>query len=294
MTKIIWDKVGERRYETGVDRGVLFLLDGAGVYSEGYGWNGLTKVTESPGGAASTKQYADNGIYLNLISAETFDGTIEAFTYPDEFGQCDGTAEPQPGVAIGQQQRKTFGLCYRTKVGNDVAADAYGYKLHLAYGLTAAPSEKGYETINDSPSALAFSWGVSSIPVDVGTIGGVTYKPTSLLTIDSTKVSAAALTALENALYGTVGTDPHLPLPAEVVAMFSGTITSVLPVAPTYVSGTHTLTIPTVAGVDYRINGEIVAAGDIVITEDTFVTATAQSGYQFQEPSDSDWFFKYV
>jgi hypothetical protein len=165
MTKILWDQTGERRYETGVDHGVLYLADN-GVYDEGYGWNGLTTVTEAPSGAEASAQYADNLKYLNLISVEEFGGTIEAFTYPDEWGQCDGTAEPQPGVRIAQQSRRSFGLSYRTKVGNDVTPDL-GYKLHLVYGATASPAEKAYATINDSPEALAFSWDFTTIPVPI-------------------------------------------------------------------------------------------------------------------------------
>lgn len=292
MTKILWDKVSERKYETGVDRGVLYRLDGAGAYSHGYGWIGLTNVTESPGGAESNKQYADNNIYLNLISVETYDGTIEAFTYPDAFAECDGSAELTPGVSVGQQPRATFGLCFRTIVGNDVEGNAHGYKLHLVYGATAAPSEKANATVNDSPAPLNFSWDFSTIPVDVGTIGGKAFKPTSVLVVDSTTVDATALTALENALYGTVGTDPHLPTPAEVYAFFSGTITTVIPTAPTYDNGTHTITIPTVTGVEYKIDGSVVT-GAVVITADTVVTADALPGYQFPEVTDSDWFFDF-
>jgi hypothetical protein len=203
MTQLTWDNVGERRYETGVDRGVLYLPDETGAYDEGYAWNGLTTVTESPSGAESNPQYADNIKYLNLVSAEEFGATVEAYTYPDEFGQCDGTAEPQPGIYLGQQGRRSFGLSYRTQVGNDVDGTDHGYKLHLVYGALAAPSEKAFSTINDSPEAISFSWEVSTTPVQV-----TGYKPTALLTIDSTKVDPADLTALEDILYGTVGDDP--------------------------------------------------------------------------------------
>lgn len=214
---LVWDRVGERFYETGVDRGALYLPDNAGVYATGVAWNGLVSVTESPSGAEATAQYADNIKYLNLVSAEEFGGTIEAFTYPEEFAVCDGTATPQAGVYVGQQNRRTFGLTYRTRKGNDVAGNDLGYKLHLAYGCLAAPSEKGYTTINDSPEPITFSWEFSTTAVNVG--GGL--KPTALLTIDSTKVDAAALTALETELYGAVGTAPSLPLPDEVIAMFA-------------------------------------------------------------------------
>lgn len=214
MAPLEWDQVGERLYETGVDRGVLYIPDETGAYDTGFAWNGLTTVTESPSGAESNAQYADNIKYLNLLSAEEFGGTIEAFTYPDEFGQCDGTAELEPGIQIGQQGRKVFGLCYRTRLGNDIEGTDHGYKLHLLYGLQAAPSEKAYATINDSPEAITFSWEVSSTPVPV-----TGFKPTALLVVDSTTVAAAALTDLEELLYGTSGTEPKLPTPDEVAAL---------------------------------------------------------------------------
>ena len=197
MAPLTWDQVGERLYEVGVDHGVLYLPDAAGVYNSGYAWNGLTTVTESPSGAEPSPQYADNIKYLNLISAEEFGGTIEAFTYPEEFGQCDGTALPEPGVALGQQGRKMFGMSYRTKIGNDVEGTDFGYKLHLLYGCQAAPSEKAYATINDSPEAITFSWEVTTTPAPV-----TGHKPTSLIVIDSTVVDPADLTALEALLYG--------------------------------------------------------------------------------------------
>lgn len=220
MPALVWDQVGERFYETGVDHGVLYLPDAAGVYATGVAWNGLTTVTESPSGADSNPQYADNIKYLNLISAEEFGGTIEAFTYPDEFAQCDGTAVPTPGVAVGQQSRKMFGLSYRTKKGNDVEGTDFGYKLHMIYGAQAAPSEKAYATINDSPEALAFSWAITTTPAP--TTG---YKPTSLIVVDSTVVDGTELLALETALYGdaTLGV-AHLPTPDEVIAMFPGAL----------------------------------------------------------------------
>lgn len=287
--RLAWDQVGEREYETGVDRGVLYLSDGNGVYDNGYAWNGLTTVTESPSGAESNKQYADNTVYLNLISAEQFGGTIEAFTYPDEFGECDGTVEPSPGVRIGQQGRRSFGLCYRTLVGDDVDSDR-GYKLHLVYGAQAAPSEKAYATVNETPEALSFSWEISTTPVEV-----TNMKKTALITIDSTKVVAANLTALEDILYGTEGADPRLPLPDEVIALFAGDVTVVETVAPTYDAGTDIITIPATAGVEYRVNGEIVPAGPYgPITEDTVVTATPAPGNAFTDTSDTDWTFNFA
>ena len=214
MTKLTWDKVGERYYETGVSKGVLYIPDNAGVYDNGVAWNGLTTVTESPSGAEATPLYADNIKYLNLTSAEEFGATIEAYTYPPEFGQFDGTASPTSGVYVGQQSRKTFGLSYQTRLGNDVDGADYGYKIHLIYGALAAPSEKAYATINDSPEAITFSWELSTTAVDAGP----DLKPTAQLVIDSTKVDAAALASLEDALYGTAGTNPRLPSPEDVLA----------------------------------------------------------------------------
>lgn len=216
MPKITWDGIGERFYETGVDHGVLYIPDTNGVYTNGYAWNGLVSITESPSGAEATPQYADNIKYLNLVSAEEFGFTIEAFTYPDEFGQCDGTSQPSAGVLVGQQGRKTFGLSYRSVVGNDVEGNELGYKLHLIYGCLAAPSEKAYSTINDSPEAITFSWEVSTTPAPV-----TGYKPTSLIIIDSRTVDAADLTALEDVLYGGTAA-AKLPTPDEVIEMFTG------------------------------------------------------------------------
>lgn len=214
MVALVWDKTGERRFETGVDRGVLYLPNNAGVYATGVAWNGLTTVTESPSGAESNPQYADNIKYLNLLSAEEFGGTIEALTYPDEFAECDGSATPRPGVTLGQQDRRSFGLCYRTKVGTDLNQNA-GYKLHLIYGALAAPSEKAYSTVNDSPEALAFSWEFSTTPVPV-----TDYKPTALITINSLDVQPADLTALEALLYGSASAEPTLPLPDDLIELF--------------------------------------------------------------------------
>jgi len=214
MAALTWDQVGERTYETGVDRGVLYFPDETGDYTDGVAWNGLTTVTESPSGAESSPQYADNIKYLNLVSAEQFGLTVEAFTYPDEFGAADGSAEPTPGVVLGQQGRKIFGLCYRTKKGNDLEGDSFGYKLHLVYGCQAAPSEKAYGTINDSPEAISFSWEVSTTPVPV-----TGFAPTALIVVDSTVVASADLTALETELYGGAASEPHLPTPDEVIAL---------------------------------------------------------------------------
>lgn len=216
MAKIVWDKTGERLYETGVKQGVLYVQGEGGTYVGGVPWNGLTAVTESPSGAEATALYADDIKYLNLVSAEEFGCTIEAYTYPEEFEQCDGSATLAKGVKIGQQNRKTFGMAYTTTVGNDVDGNGYGYKIHLIYGCTAAPSERGYSTINDSPEAITFSWEVKTTPVNVAG-----FKPTACLTIDSTQVDAEKLAALEILLYGDAENDAQLPLPDAIAEIFA-------------------------------------------------------------------------
>lgn len=214
MAALQWDQSGERLYETGVDHGVLYPLDATGAYKPGVAWNGLTTLTETPDGAESEAQYADNIKYLNLISAETFGGTIAAFTYPEEFAVCDGTVAPVEGVTVGQQSRRVFGLCYRSRVGNDIEGTDLGYRLHLVYGCQASPSEKEYATINDSPEAIEFEWDIATTPVPV--VGYDDVKPTSLLVIDSTKVDSAKLEALEALLYGDTDA-AELPLPGDVL-----------------------------------------------------------------------------
>lgn len=293
MTRLTWDVVGTRKYETGVDRGVLYIPDNSGAYVAGYTWNGLTTVTESPTGAEATPTYADNIKYLNLISVEEFGATVEAYTYPPEFEQCNGAVAPQAGVYIGQQPRKMFGMSYRTRVGNDLVATEAGYKIHLIYNALAAPSEKAYASINDSPEAITFSWDLTTTPIEVGTISGTTYKPTASMVIDSTVVNAGALATLEDILYGTSGVDPRLPTPAEVIALFSGTVTQVSPTAPTYNSTTKVITIPTVTGVVYKING-VTKTGTVTITEDTVVNAYPAAGYKFPATTDNDWFFSFT
>lgn len=216
--ELVWDQIGERIYETGVDRGVLYLADETGAYNSGYAWNGLTGITESPSGAEASPQYADNIKYLNLVSAEEFGATVEAFTYPDEFAVCDGSAEIAPGVTIGQQGRKPFGLSYRTLIGNDLKGTSHGYKIHLIYNALAAPSERAHTTMNDSPEALTFSWELSTTAVDVPG-----YKPTASLTVDTTNASAPDIAALEAILYGTAAEPPRLPLPGEVITLFAAT-----------------------------------------------------------------------
>lgn len=224
--KIQWGEVGHHMYETGVEQGVLYVQDSNGAYPTGVAWDGLSGVTEKPTGADTTKLYADDTVYLNLIAAETFEATIEAYMYPDEFAVCDGSVEVAPGAKIGQQNRRAFGMSYKTIVGNDVDGNDKGYKLHLIYGLTASPSERAYKTINDSPEAISFSWDAKSTPVNVPG-----YKKTSIITLDSTKVDATKLAQIEQILYGTAATtgenptpavDARLPLPEEILGILAG------------------------------------------------------------------------
>ena len=214
MSKLVWDKTGERTYETGTSKGVLFPQNAEGTYGDGVAWNGLTAVTESPSGAEANPLYADNIKYLNLMSVEEFGATIEAYTYPDEFAACDGSASLAKGVSIGQQPRKAFGLAYQTILGNDVEYNKHGYKIHLIYGALAAPSERSYSTVNDSPEAITFSWEITTTPVEVKG-----FEPTAHLEIDSTKVDKEKLAAFEAILYGSESEEPRLPLPDEVATL---------------------------------------------------------------------------
>lgn len=218
MSRLTWDNAGERYYETGVKNGVLYVQEG-GLYPAGVAWNGLISVSESPSGAEPTALYADDIKYLNLISTEEFAATVEAYTYPVEFEACDGSASLADGVSIGQQSRKAFGMAYKTTLGNDAEGNDYGYKLHLIYGATAAPSEKAYSSINDSPEAITFSWELTTTPVNV-----TGYKPTALVTIDSTKADPAKLAALEAILFGSEDTEARLPLPDEIKELMSDTV----------------------------------------------------------------------
>lgn len=216
MSKLVWDQSGKRLYETGVDHGVLYPIQTGGVYSKGVAWNGLTAVTESPSGADVNDIYADNMKYLGMVGAEKFGATVEAYTYPDEFAECDGSVELVKGATIGQQNRKVFGMVYRTVIGNDVDGNEHGYKLHLIYGATAAPSEKAYNTINEDPEAITFSWELSTTPVNV-----TGHKPTASLTIDSTKADPTKLAELEKILFGDTETEPRLPLPDEIAQLLN-------------------------------------------------------------------------
>lgn len=216
MPKLLWDQTGQRLYETGVNKGVIYPQSSNGLYQKGVAWNGLTAVTESPSGAEATPLYADNTKYLNLVSAEEFGATIEAYMYPDEFAVCNGEASLVNGVSIGQQARSAFGLSYQTLVGNDVDSNNHGYKIHIIYGALAAPSERAYSTVNDSPEAITFSWEISTTPVEV-----TGFKPTATLIIDSTKVEADKMAAIEKVLYGDGDTDARLPLPDEVLSIIN-------------------------------------------------------------------------
>lgn len=216
MAKIVWDEAGKHFYETGVSNGVLYPQSANGEYPKGVAWNGLISVSENPSGAEANPLYADNIKYLNLISTEEFGATIEAYTYPDEFAVCDGSAEIAKGVSIGQQNRKAFGLCYKTVLGNDTDGNNLGYKLHIIYNALAAPSEKSYSTINDSPEAITFSWEINTTPIQVAG-----FKPTASVVVDSTKLETAKLKKLEDTLYGTDSDEAKLPLPAEILTLIA-------------------------------------------------------------------------
>lgn len=296
MTTLAWDQAGQRTYETGVEKGVLYQLDiETGQYVDGVAWNGLTTVTEKPSGADSNKQYADNIMYLNLIAAEIFGCTVEAFTYPTEFEQNDGSTAPTSGVSVGQQTRKPFGLCYKTLKGNDAEGNSYGYKLHMVWNALAAPSEKAYATVNDSPSPINFSWDVTTTPVTVGTILSVAYTPTSLITVDSSKVDSAKLAILEGYLYGTVDDDPTLPSPADIITIMASSLTSATPTVPTYNSSTDIITIPSVTGVEYYVHGVLVPSGAYgPITTNTLVRAKPATGYKFPVPTADEWLITFA
>lgn len=290
MTVLAWDQTGEKVYENGVEKGVFYTVNGAGIYDNGYAWNGLVSVTESPSGAEVNKQYADNRVYVSLRSAEEFGGTVEAFTYPREsIPSLDGSATPTPGVALGQQGRPVFGMSYVSKVGNDLNPDA-GEKIHLIYGASANPSEKAYTTVNESPEAATFSWELTTSPVDVGTVNAVEYKPLSTITVDTRLEDPDAVATLKEFLYGTAGSDPSLPSPAAVVAMFTAATLTATPTEPTYDTGTNIMTVPTIAGVAYYMDDEVLAPGaQPAFTENHMVEARPLVGYKFPANIDTDW-----
>lgn len=285
MTALVWDALAERFFETGTDRGVLYVPTN-GAYNNGYAWNGLYAVTESPSGAEPNKQYADNIAYLTLLSAEEFGGTIEAFTCPDQFWQFDGVQKTAAGMKIGQQKRQGFGFSFRTKKGNAVDEDL-GYILHLAYGALASPSEKAYKTINDSPEPVTFSWAFTTTPVPV-----TGFRPTSVVKIDTTDplVSPSSLAALELILYGTTGVNPRMPLPDEVNTILTSGVQLVTPTAPSYNATTDIITIPAITGVIYSVNGVDVPSGAYgPITVNTVVKARPAPTYSFTGTYVTEW-----
>lgn len=264
--QLIWDEIGKRFYETGISKGVLYPQNVlTGLYPLGVAWNGLTGITESPSGAEPNPLYADNIKYLNLISVEEFGASVEAFTYPDEFAACDGSLAISAGIMAGQQKRRPFGLAYKTNLGNDLADNEYGYKLHLIYGAVAAPSEKAYATINDTPEAITFSWEISTTPVSVSG-----FKATASLTIDSTKVDAGILAALEAILYGTGASDPRLPLPDEIASMFAAPAPSALALSTI---------VPDDEDADTAINSTIVFTFNNAIQRESIIVTDADGVY---------------
>lgn len=289
MSKLEWAKTGEKEYETGVSNGVLYPRNNQGLYPEGFPWNGLTSVTDSPSGAESNKQYADNEVYVNIKSAEEVGGTIEAFMAPRQFAECDGTREPIPGLQFGQQTRRSFGFSWQSRVGNDIEGVDYGFKIHLVYGADANPSEKQYQTINDSPEPSALSWEYTTIPTASGIPG---LRNVSKLTIKSTDLAPAALEALLDVLYGTESTEARLPLPREVYEIcLAGKPVEINPAKPNFAAGV--ITIPTVAGAEYRSNGTVLEAGpQPEITEDTLVSVHAKPGYKLPAVFDNTWLFE--
>lgn len=293
MALLTWDGTGNRFFETGVDRGVLYTYNSAtGAYDNGFAWNGLTTVTETPTGGEATPMYADNLKYLNLLSVEELTGTIEAMTYPDAFAVCDGSATIATGVTVSQQNRAPFGLSYRTRIGNDIKGSDLGYKLHLVYGCLASPSERAFATVNDTPEAITFSWGFTTTPVPVSG-----YKNTSLITVDSTKIAPANLSSLETMLYGGGPTgQPVLPPPADVIALLTATQTTVTATAPTFTASTGAIVIPTITGVTYRrADTNVVVSGTVTITTSgaslRILAAPSSSAYVLSAASDDDWVF---
>jgi hypothetical protein len=298
MTRATWDAAEDRQWETGVDHGLFFPIDNNGVYGDGVPWNGLTNVTESPSGAEATPFYADNIKYAVLQSAEEFAATIEAFMCPREFEECDGTAEVAPGVTIGQQDRKQFGFYYRTIVG-DANDSRKGYKHHFVYGCMAAPSERSHDTVNDSPELQTLSWELTTNPVEVGTIGGVEYKPTATLTVNSLYANADDLAELLDIVLGDDNNDPRMPLPSEVAAVMSGTATVVnvnlAANQPSFNNTTGVITLPNVTGIQWKVDGVNKAPGAqpaLSVGESASVVATPQADYTID--GDPDWTFERV
>lgn len=292
MTELLWDQTGEREFEVGVEKGVLYPIANDGSYGVGVAWNGLTSVSEAPSGAEVTKKYADNINYLSLVSAEIFEATIKAYTYPDEWAECDGSATPVAGVSVGQQTRRPFGLAFKSLKGNDSLGQDFGYVLHLVYGGLASPSQKDYNTVNETPDAIEFSWKLSTTPVPVPGL-----KPSAILKIDSTKVNSADLANLEAMLYGQAGTDPTLPSPGDVIALFTTSATVVTATEPAFVAATGVITIPTIVGVQYRradTHTNLVDGSTVTIAtsgSSLGIEAVPKTGYVLSALSDSYWLF---
>jgi hypothetical protein len=289
MAELVWNEAGGRRYELGADRGVLYHKDVNGDYTDGEVWNGLKSVTRSPSGGEPTKMYADNRVWLTLLSVEEFSATIECMMYPKGFERYDGLVEAVPGVLLGQQPRGTFGFAWRTLIGNDLVGQTHGYKIHLAYECLAKPTEQASNTINESPETTEFSYELSTTPVPV-----TGYQPTAYVCIDSTRVSQQDLAAVELVLYGSNGQNPQLPLPDAVLALFDGAVMIAQPTVPTYNWTTDVLTIPTMVGVEYLIDDEVQAAGPQPMTATTNVVARPTAGYYFGEDADTYWQFVYA
>lgn len=283
MSQLVWDKVGERYFRTGVSHGVLYLTNNKGEYVNGFPWNGLVSVTYSPTGAEANKQYADNIVYANIKSAEEVGGTIEAFQAPPEFAECDGTRQLVPGLYVGQQRRKTFGFSWQALLGNDLEGTDYGYEINLVYGADANPSEIQDQTVNDSPEPATLSWEFTTTPVAVPGM-----KPAAKLTIKSTDVAASTLKALEDVLYGTAGQDPRLPFPAELASILTGGTTQVTPTKPTQAG--NVVTIPNIAGVQYSADGVDLDPGAFnLVKANTIIVARPKATYRFPADTDVDW-----
>lgn len=293
MAELLWDQTGDREFEVGIEKGVLYPIANDGSYGDGVAWNGLTSVSEAPSGAAVTKKYADNINYLSLVSAEIFEATIKAYTYPDEWEECDGSAAPYVGISVGQQTRRPFGMSYKTLKGNDTLGQDFGYILHLVYGGLASPSQKDYNTVNDTPDAIEFSWKISTTPVSVPGL-----KPSAIIKIDSTKVDPTKLASLEALLHGQAGTSASLPSPADVFALFAGAgATAVVATMPAFVAGTGVITVPSITGVQYyRGDTHATLANGSTVTIPTsgaslVIQATAKTGFILAPTSDDDWSF---
>lgn len=297
MTRLQWHANGESKFQTGVQNGVLFVRDNTGAYGDGVPWNGLTTVTESPSGAESNKQYADNKVYVNLKSAEEFGATIEALWSPKEFDACDGSAEVVPGVYFGQQSRRSFGFSWVGLIGDEIVGTDRGMRMHFAYGCNAAPSEKSNATVNESPEAAGNSWEITTNPVNVGVIDGTEYKPVAHVYVDSTEVSAEVWSDLEDIVYGSAGSEPRLPMPSEIASLVGGTSTEVNMALganqPSFVAGTGVITLPNVTGVTWYVDGEVATPGaQPALASGESATVVAMPNDDYTLTGDDDWTYQ--